>query len=123
MLQSLAIESIAAIDINGSFDMAHVVGYERSAVQEEKMFPMFSSLAQSVCQRAVIDGFGLSDDETPLYRVALTAGRGGQAHRARHQESARLQAAPLGRVNAGGERGTELFTKNIKIDFAGISEI
>lgn len=25
--------------------------------------------------------------------------------------------------NAGGERGTELFTKNIKIDFAGISEI
>ena len=66
---------------------------------------MFSSLAQSVCQRAVIDGFGLSDDETPLYRIALTAGGGGQAHRARHQEGARLQAAPLGRVNAGGERG------------------
>ena len=32
LLQSLAIESIAAVDINGSFDMAHVVGYERSAV-------------------------------------------------------------------------------------------
>ena len=46
LLQSLPIESIAAVDINGSFDMAHVVGNERSAVQQEKMFSMFPSLAQ-----------------------------------------------------------------------------
>ena len=105
LLQSLAIESIAAVDINGSFDMADVVGYERSAVQQEKMFSMFPSLAQPVSQGAVINGFSLCDDQTPLDGVALTAGGGGQAHRARHQESARLQAAPLGRVNAGGERG------------------
>ena len=103
LLQSLAIESVAAVDVYGSSDMAHVVGYERSAVQQEKMFPMFSSLAQSVCQCAVVDGFGLCDDETPLDGVALTARRRGEAHRARHQEGAGLQPAPLGRVNTGGE--------------------
>ena len=69
------------------------------------MFSMFSSLAQSVCQCAVVDGFGLCDDETPLDGVALTARRRGEAHRGWEQEGARLQAAPLGRVNARGERG------------------
>merc|ERR1711874_158370 len=105
LLQSLAIESIAAVDINGSFDMAHVVGYERSAVQQEKMFSMFSSLAQSVSQCAMIDGFSLCNDEAPLDGVALTAGGGGQADGGRHQEGARLQSAPLGRVDSGGEGG------------------
>ena len=105
LLQSLAIESIAAVDINGSFDMADVVGYERSAVQQEKMFSMFPSLAQPVSQGAVINGFSLCDDQTALDGVALTAGRGGEADRGGAEEGGGLHPAPLGRVYAGGEGG------------------
>lgn len=50
LLQSFAIESIATIDIYGSFDMADVVGYEGSAVQQEEIFSMFSMFAQSFRQ-------------------------------------------------------------------------
>ena len=53
----------------------------------------------------MIDGFSLCDDEAPLDGVALTAGGGGQAHGGRHQERVRLQSAPLGRLDRGGEGG------------------
>ena len=45
LLQSLPIESIAAVDVNGSFDMANVVGYEGTAVKQQKILAVFSSLA------------------------------------------------------------------------------
>ena len=52
LLQSLSVESITAVDVDGSPDVADVVGNEGPAVKEEERLPSWPTFpgSQSLCQ-------------------------------------------------------------------------
>ena len=74
LLQSLSVESITAVDIDGSPYVANVVGNEGPAVEEEEGLPARSntfSSSQSLCKLVARDGGSLLHHHRPLHRHRL----------------------------------------------------
>ena len=66
LLQSLTVESIAAVHVDSSFDMAHIVGNERPAVQQQEVPAVLAPLLQPLGQGVPGDGAGLLHHQGPL---------------------------------------------------------
>ena len=73
LLQSLSVESITAVDIDGAPNVSNVVGNEWPAVEEEEGLPPRTSLScsQSLCKLVPGDGGRLLHHHRPLHRHRL----------------------------------------------------
>ena len=100
LLESLPVESVAAVDVDGSLDMTDIVGDERSAVEQQKVaVSMFTvrTFLEFLGETVVINSPGLVEDQGPLEGVALAVqGRGWEAHGGGHRGGEEAPGASAG---------------------------